>query len=191
MAHDYSGLSPRQWLIKARSMLHSTGIDRRADLMEEVHELLVSLGIQHWLAMSGLLGIYRDGDLLARDEDVDFYCRAEELTQAMNELKKQAIALGYDVHGNQEKARLELFKDGECYGLMGHFRKGKYRVFKNRCVPERMFGSGEIEYRGVVYPCMSPIEQYLEWQYKNWKKPYTGSPEDRDKYMNKRKVVFK
>jgi len=195
MATDYSTMSGDKWEKVSRSLLHSTGIDRRAQVMKEAHEVLSLYGVKHWLAMSALLGIFREGDLLERDEDVDFYCLAEQLTeQCIANLKGHFLSIGYDVHGNVDKARLEVFKDGECVSFMGHFleRGHACRCFKNRLVPVSMFStdpSHVIHYRGVNYPCMWPVKKYLQWQYKDWKKPYYGPPEDRDRYMNKRKVV--
>jgi hypothetical protein len=185
---DYSLIPEAKWLKKHRKLLHSTGIKRRAEVMEMFHDILDTCGIRHWLAMSALLGIHREGHLLKRDEDVDFFCYAEDLIPNIEVLKAVLVARGFDVRGYGKKARLIAYMDGEEMALMGHFKKGKYRTFKNRRVPAHMFGKGFVRYEGVVYPCMSPILDYLKWQYKNWKKPYYGNPSDRDRYMNKRKV---
>lgn len=186
---DYSHIPEKKWVKIHRKFLHSTGIERRAEVMEIFHDILDACEVRHWLGMSALLGIYREGHLLKRDEDVDFFCFAEDmLPKKVDVLKQVLVAKGFDVRSHAKKARLMAYMDGEAIELMGHFLKGKYRVFKNRRVPARMFGSGFVRYGEVMYPCVSPIEEYLRWQYKNWKKPYYGDPSKRDKYMNKKKV---
>jgi len=185
---DYSHIPEAKWQKGHRKFLHSPGIVHRLEVMKLFSDTVSAHNLKHWLAMSALLGIYREGHLLRRDEDVDFFCFAEHLIPLMDGLKESLMAAGFDVRGYSNKGRLIAYMNGEEMALMGHWKKGKYRWFKNRRVPAHMFGGGTIEYGGRNWPCMSPIEEYLEWQYKNWKKPYYGNPEDRDKYMNKKKV---
>lgn len=182
---DYSLVPEKKWEKMHRSFLHSTGIKRREEIMREFFDLMP---IRVWLGMSALLGIYREGDLIERDEDVDFFCFAEELQNKHVIIINRLLKNGFSVRGYKNKGRIIAYKDGEEMALMGHFKKGPYRWFKNRRVPERFFSNGCIVYKEKDYPCMFPIEEYLEWQYKNWKKPYYGDPGKRDKYMNKKKV---
>ena len=188
---DYSRMPEKKWLKMYRRLLHSPGIAHRAEVMELFHDILDACEVRHWIGMSALLGIYREGHLIERDEDVDFFCFAEDLLPKIDTLKAVLLARGFDVRSYSKKARLLSYMGGEDMALMGHFLKGKYRVFKGRRVPARMFGSGFIRYGEVMYPCVSPIEGYLEWQYKNWRKPYYGDSGKRDRYMNKRKVKGK
>lgn len=167
--------------------------------MREFYDVITGHGIRAWLAMSAVLGIHRDGKLLKRDEDVDFYCCSEELIPVAKNILRSLLVLDYDVRLYGHKARLMAYKNGEEMALMGHriYRK-KYRKFKSRVVPAEYFSTCSIEYNGTTYRCAGPtrhgkphswgIEKYLEWQYLNWRKPYRGNPEDRDKYMNKAKV---
>lgn len=196
MPKNYSDLSEKEWFKIYRKFLHSSGIKRRAEIMEEVHNICAAAGLRHWLAMSALLGIYRDGHLLKRDEDVDFYCFSHELIPIIDMLSEKFMDAGYSVRCYRDKGRLLVFKDGEEAALMGHRTKGGKAYFKKRSIPVTYFSDTKIEYNGVVYPCMGPtggsgysygIEKYLTWHYCNWKKPYYGNPEDRDNYMRKHK----
>ena len=145
-------------------------------------EVLTEAGLRFWIGNGALLGIYRDGELIEWDNDVEFNCKTEDLKAKYSRVRKLAKRKNFTV-GGYKKHKFGLRRDGENMSITGHKLKGIYRVRKKRRVPAEFFGDGHIVYRGRKLPCHTPIERYLEWIYADWKTPTTGKPKG---YLSKK-----
>jgi len=157
-------------------------VKNRREAMFDAMEVLTEAGLRFWIGNGALLGIYRDGELIEWDNDVEFNCRTEDLKIKHRHVRKLAKRKNFTV-GDYKKHKFGLLRDGENMSIAGHKLRGIYRVRKKRRVPAKFFGEGYVEYRGIRLPCHTPIEKYLKWIYADWKTPTKGKPKQ---YLNKK-----
>jgi hypothetical protein len=187
-AKDYSKVPEKRWKKIEPCLDAPRNVLTQEYLMQLVHS---NLDMKHWLADGALLCIYRNGRLLTHNRDVDILVDAKDIARQITELKRIFIKCGCAVRAMKQNTRLNVFYKGELVSIEGYERRGKFMVKKNRRVPVRYFGDGTIEFNGVTYPCLTPIEKFLSWRYLHWKNEYTGNPSKRTAYINKKKLMGK
>jgi len=136
--------------------------------------------IPFWLNGGALLGAYRDNDWIPYDNDIDLAILEEDWKSQVKELHNIFINLGFIVRSSiySKFSRLTLFREKEQIGLFGwyldpSYEGGKYRVRPTSRIPTKFFENKEyIEFKGVSFCVLNPIEEYLIWQYgKKWQIP--------------------
>ena len=149
----------------------------------DVKEIFEKLNIKYWIDCGLVLGLYREGDMIAGDEDDVDFCvwkeDAHKLEKALPEFAKKelrarrtnrssdgeisAIALKrvsrVDIHATDKKDDVVYFPMYRLRGVKPH-RYGVY-VYPAKCF-EKL---GTIKWRGVEFPCPNPIEDYLVARY--------------------------
>lgn len=191
--YDYDKLVEREYDLK-----------QRAKNLEEIKKILDKLKIRFWLYEGGLLGIYREGNFIPWDFDLDILLYSEDLIEKRYILKNTLKKNGFKTskakrqHLNKKRPKLIATKNGEKVSFNGYFlnRKQKLRVRIPYRFPCRFFEPGTtINFKGVDYPCPNPIEEYLEMAYGDWRTPIrSGNPDEyrlgRDKKSKKLKEKY-
>jgi phosphorylcholine metabolism protein LicD len=75
------------------------GIDKNIcyQMMNEVGDILNKHGIKFWLSEGTALGVFRDGDLISCDDDVDFGYNDEYYDIFVNNVKPELELKGYEI----------------------------------------------------------------------------------------------
>ena len=75
------------------------GIDKNIcyQMMNEVGDIFNKHGIKFWLSEGTALGVFRDGDLISCDDDVDFGYNDEYYDIFLNKVKPELELKGYNV----------------------------------------------------------------------------------------------
>ena len=160
-------------------------------MLEFMVNLLVGADIPYYLDHGTLLGLYRDGDLMPWDDDLDISVPdlfVEHTLQALRDRRTDfphAQVLEWhgeivsDADNNQvmgliftfeEENRLQLRKFAISIWFM--FREGGQIKQYINVSPEHYFnGSDQLFYRGQVYSIPIATASYLEFHYGNWREP--------------------
>lgn len=162
----------------------------RSKAMWNVHEGLEDIGLKHWLGCGALLGIYREGDFIEWDDDVEINCRAEDYLLKAKQIKTKLKEKGFKIDEMPKRHKTNAERDGEKISIAGYKCKGKYRVRWKFCIPKKFFEEvGYIEFEGRKFPCHWPIEEYLKWFYKDWKTPYDSRIKKKSGCWNKKALT--
>jgi phosphorylcholine metabolism protein LicD len=160
-------------------------LEQRNTNLQEVHKILDNLKVNHWLYEGALLGIYRDGDFIPWDWDVDFLVFSEEVISKVDEIHNKLVKAGYKVNTKKDKKRIKIgtFKNGERLSINSYYlnKELMLRVRVPYRFPCSMFSTttGSIKFKGVSYRCPNPIEDYLEMAYGDWRTPIkSGNPDE-------------
>lgn len=153
------------------------------------------------LGYGGLLGLYRDGKLLPGDDDLDLCVVQPVSLQKKKSIGWMLYDLGFkpqeimfNVFGKMEAAEIGYNGDAET-GIIICEKNIKFTLFFFKkdscdlhtweyvCVPKlgamKLIASpskfyhklGEIDWNGEKVLTPSPIEDYLEFSYEDWKDP--------------------
>ncbi len=154
-------------------------INKQGEGLKVMVEILDSFPISWILAAGALLGIYRSGDLIPWDTDVDFDLRAEGSGEFFNEIVDKIKEKKFKSRGIIPGNKIVVCGYGHRYALRfwgdegdGTFRrkfKVGYWVYPKRFLEDR----GKIEFKGMLISCPKDTEGYLEHVYgPKWRVPY-------------------
>ena len=169
----------------------SCDLEQRHLNLIDTKKILDKLGIRFWLYEGALLGIYRDGDFIPWDWDLDFLVFTEEIliSGILQKIKKSFKLEGFKVsikkhkgEDNYPRLKIGIIRNGDKLSINGYNldKKNNVRTRIPYRFPCKLFeGGGHIEFKGIKYPCPSPIEDYLELSYGDWKTPIkSGNPDE-------------
>lgn len=151
-------------------------------ILKEGCEILESLGITYWLSAGTALGAYRDGfsdEFIQRDTDLDVGVLSDKnLYDIVPAFEAQGYVRGriYETHGIWSQCL--MVKDDIYFDIYFFNKAGKQAVNFNEHgmmkKPYRFLENMDtVEIEGKKYPVPSPIEEYLEVRYGDWKTPAT------------------
>lgn len=148
----------------------------RENGLVELADLLEELGVSYFLADGTLLGAARNADLLPWDDDVGLCMRHEDFIQINGALIEALTAKGFEVvEGPKRNPKLNIYKSLEKYELSSWRLRGSKRVRWGLQMPAYLLESSEtVSLRGRDYPCPSPVAEYLEHRYGDWRTPRIG-----------------
>jgi len=152
-----------------------------AEILQTCKDVLTKVGVKFWLSDGGLLGLIRDGDVIATDHDWDIGVMTDEKLpeiRAKMPYREYASEKLYDHFQGfawiYNKWILDLrfwWKvDNWLINAQGFpeengiWQTGTF--YEDACLFEKL---GEINYKGVKFPIPEPVEKYLEVRYDNWK----------------------
>jgi len=143
-----------------------------------------------WFLSGGtLLGAFRDGDFIPWDWDVEVSVLAEEAVQKEGELLKNLIAAGFLISSNDtsiENFKISVKGWGTEFEILGRCLNDNkdLRTRNTTKIPAYFFEKIEmITFRGHNFPAPSPINNYLEALYGDWKTPLKTA--NKKKYFSK------
>lgn len=144
------------------------GLCRAADALNDI-------GIVWHISGGTALGVARDGDFIKWDWDVGFGLKYEDVNlredEIINSMKRAGLRVRRMLYEELREVMEFDYKGHKMELLLWH-DGGEYRIRKTQKRPARFFD--DIEYRdlrGREFPFPSPLEEYLEFLYGDWKTP--------------------
>ena len=147
--------------------------ERSQNALFDIKKYLDSLGVPFCLAHGSLLGIYRDGDLLPGDSDVDVMLpwSVDRLWLAKN-LERLGCTITtspYDVRGhNGQWGMAVLLPPDDMVVEMSFLKPENGKVwfgFTRRQhvirLPVSPFGFASVNYKGIAFPIPHPCDRHL------------------------------
>ena len=160
--------------------------------MEGLIELkkIMNSVLKNWFLSGGtLLGVYRDGDFIPWDWDVEVTVLSEEAIIKEGELLKSLVLAGFTItnlDSTKENFKIDAKGWGTSYEIIGRYLKdnNSIRARSMTEVPSKFFQSTEtVTFRGHDFPAPSPADKFLEAMYGDWKKP--KKTVDKNQYYSK------
>ncbi len=160
--------------------------------MEGLIELkkIMNSVLKNWFLSGGtLLGVYRDGDFIPWDWDVEVTVLSEEALIKEGVLLKSLVSAGFiitNLDSTEENFKIDAKGWGTSYEIVGRYLKNNDSVRARSMteVPSKFFQSTEIvTFRGHDFPAPNPVDKFLEAMYGNWKKPKKTI--DKNEYYSK------
>jgi lipopolysaccharide cholinephosphotransferase len=139
--------------------------------------ILSQNGLSYWITNGTLLGIIRDGDLIAWDEDADFDCYPIVDISILKSLISDLIHNGYTLVFDTSLSLIKFnaFKDGNKFSFGEQLYFAKWLVSNNVHTPYDLIGTPEERkiamYRNNEIPIPANPEDLLQYYYKDWRKP--------------------
>lgn len=157
------------------------GIDKKIcyELMNEVRDIMNKHGIKFWLSEGTALGVFRDGDLISCDDDVDFSYPISYYDIFLSKVKPELESKGYEVGilaiFNNKRFNFAIKND--------HFIDFDIVCPKSNCIAKNGRKCSEllphlqefykIKFNNRIWNV--PKESYYEYLYgKDWKTPLCG-----------------
>ena len=141
----------------------------------EIRELLNKEGLTWFISGGTLLGAAREGDYIKWDWDVDLALLTEEIMPRRESFESLLQSGGFKIlrkNRSYENLKYVAEKYNAEYEFLAWHKRGNMRcrrIFKR---PARFFENpGTIKLRGEEYPCPTPLEEYLEFVYGDWRTP--------------------
>ena len=154
-------------------------------------KILNELSINFFIDNGLLLGIYRNGDLIKWDWDIEFSLYDYDLMNNLEKLIDEVKKNDFKIHKIDKKnIKLDIYR-GLPYEIFSFSFKGwkhvkNKRFFKRKgfSIPEKYFFTKEkVNYLGFELFCPGPIEDYLTFIYGDWRTPKRLG--NMDEYLSK------
>ena len=171
-----------------RRIFSTSELNDRNKGLQEITEILSNMKIAYFLTDGALLGAIREKDFIPWDWDVEIVVLTESIWDKVALFIEKAKFSGFkyiDIDQEYGNFKINFLKYGNKYSLPGLVLEGSSRVRNSFRYPKVFFESkSQVKFRGKIYPAPSDIEEYLTYQYGDWKTP----PKDR---YNKRIYLSK
>ena len=174
---NISSMNDEEWRIKRSEVYQEEqpfDLVAREKGLRDFHSVVKKMGLNVWLTGGAILGAVRDDDFIPWDDDMDMDMLEEEFVPVMHEFNKRLIESGFITRFTDTKKfpKISCFKYGNKYAIGGTVLKGKWRVRPNLKYPARFFEDSEtVVFKGMDFLQPTPVEEYLEFCYKDWKTP--------------------
>ncbi len=153
----------------------------RAQGLSELADVLDSFDLDWQVSGGTALGVAREKDFIRWDWDVGVAVKAEQFIHIWPDFVREVQRQNFEVlklrtvtKDNNEKILLKKYD--QDYEILFWTLKGDKRVRKIFCRSGKYFDQIEMrELRGRYYPFPSPLEEYLEELYGDWKTPIRNS----------------
>lgn len=142
-------------------------------------KILKDLSINFFIDTGLVLGIYRDGDIIKWDWDIEFSLYEYDLMNNFENLVEEVKKNGFKIHKIDKKdKKIDIYK-GLPYEIFSFSFKGwkhnkEKSIFERKgfSTPEKYFLTKEkVNYLGFELFCPGPIEEYLTYIYGDWRTP--------------------
>ena len=162
-----------------RRIFSTNELNDRNKGLQEITEILSNMKIAYFLTDGALLGAIREKDFIPWDWDVEIVVLTESIWDKVALFIEKAKFSGFkyiDIDQEYGNFKINFLKYGNKYSLNGYVLEGSSRVRNSFRYPKVFFESkSQVKFRGKIYPAPSDIEEYLTYQYGDWKTP----PKDR------------
>ena len=148
--------------------------DKCFKIMCEIDDICKKHRIRYYFSEGTALGIYRDGDLIDWDDDVDIAMEEKEYNKFVKKCLPELVNRGYYIlYSGILLQLLSFMKNGQLIDVE-NVKKGKKCISKNEEICDELLPHiqklTEKEWRGRMFPV--PEESYYVYLYgKNWKIP--------------------
>jgi len=151
--------------------------DKCFKIMCEIDDICKKNGVKYYFSEGTALGLYRNGDLIDWDDDVDIAMEEKEynkfIIKCIPELVNRGYYLIYYYVPGLESHVLSFFKNGQLLDVE-NIKKGKKCISKGAEICDKLLPHiqklTEKEWRGRMFPV--PEESYYVYLYgKNWSIP--------------------
>ena len=162
----------------------------KKDFLELIN-MLNDLSINFFIDSGLLLGIYRDGDIIKWDWDIEISLLENEFTNNLDKIIEKTKEKGFLIHKIDKKLlKLEIYR-GLPYEIFSftfkawkHDKKSGYFLRREFEIPEKYFLNGKkIMFMNFELNCPGPIEDYLTFMYGDWKTPKRSN--NMEEYLTK------
>lgn len=163
-------------------------LNQKMDLLIEIRNVSLEMGITPILGGSTLLGIMRDGDILPWGTGLAFNYKSEELDFVIYDIMRKLKKRGYKIrlYDKSFSKKLKVFTKNKFVlaELMSWYEHGEYRVRHKSKLPSFLFERfKEVYLREEKFTTFFEAEKYLEFRFANWKIPINSY--DRSDYHSK------
>lgn len=157
----------------------------------ELIKILESISVNFFIDSGLLLGIYRDGDIIRWDWDIEISLLEDEFINKLDNVIDKVKEKKFIVHKIDKKLnKLEIYRSLPYEIFSFTFKAWKYEkknssyVRREFRIPEKFFLNKEkITFLDFELNCPGPIEEYLEFMYGDWKTPKRSN--NMEEYLTK------
>lgn len=136
---------------------------------------------KYWISAGTLLGLYRDGDFIKGDTDLDFAFIGHDGIEKEIGASLEGYELVRTVVHNGKPMQLAFAKDDVLVDLYIHYLEGdnyvNYSESGKQIMPKEIYDNAQVlslKYGLVKTP--HPIDKYLTIRYGDWKTPRDSKP---------------
>lgn len=185
-----SMISNSEWQ-KVRNKYHvpnqGMNMESAKEVLLEVDGLLKELKIKYFLSCGTALGLYRDGNFIPWDDEIDIDIYSEIFIPRMEEMKEKFINHNFIARltSRGKTSKMSVFKKGVKVAMGAIYDNNEgYRCDSYQKFPIDFYENAvQFELGGVNFTLPGPLDKYLTFYYGDWKTPIKSyNPEE---YLNK------
>jgi len=174
--------------------------DGAGEVMKECCEILKSLNLNYRISDGTILGIYRSGEFIAHDNDIDVEIIGDEQVKEIEEkFQSMGMTLGRKViYKGKVQQIIYYTSDYVIFDIVIWHSKEDNQLYNyserdyERIQDAKYFQKDKldfIEFEGENYPMPTPIEEWLEMRYgKDWKIPKTYKGNWKEECFDMRRI---
>ena len=163
----------------------------RKERFLEICKILEELDITFFLLGGVLLGARRDNSFIEWDWDVEICVYNDELNSNFEKILEKLLEFNFSIWNCRKEnfdSKIDIFKnynkDATFYTIMGwSLDQMKNKYFRNKIsFPDHFLKKfGTIDFCGKKFNTPHPLDEYLSYQYGDWKTRKRTS--NKEKYM--------
>ena len=169
-------------------------LDSREKGFLEIVEIFEKNNINFFLQAGIVLGAYREKYFIKWDWDVEFGLFEKDFTRnydlIRNELTKKDFKIFHEINEGKD-GKLDCYKGYDHKSTLFEILSWRYDALNktyhrwNINIPSRFLDTKyEINFLNRKFTCPGPIEEYLEYQYGDWKIPKVS--DKKEDYLTKK-----
>ena len=168
-------------------------IDRKKGFIEII-EILNDLKVYFFIQGGVLLGAVRNKDFIRWDWDVEISLFSKEFLIKKNLIREALLKKGFKIYKenyNEDKIKIDVYKyqnyETTGYTLFGWlYNKYKDQSLRGEInIPASFINNMEkMKFHNIEINCPGPVEEYLKYQYGNWKQELRS--DDKKKYLTQK-----
>lgn len=141
----------------------------------------VDLPYQWWVSAGTALGLYRDGDFIQGDTDIDIAAKGYEGVDKDTTEALKGFELCRTIYHEGKPMQLAFIKDGIILDIYFHWQEDNnfvnYGESGKTVIPSRIYNPIEIETKYGKLPFPNPPEEYFKIRYgDDWQTPQNKKP---------------
>ena len=156
----------------------SEELESRRKNFLEICQILDELNVFYFIHGGTLLGARRDKKFIEWDWDVEISFYNNDFQNIFDDLLKKLLIRNFSIFQSNkcQNPKIDCYKDFDyktsTFTLSSwSYDKNKKRYFRGKInVPEKFLKkNGNIEFYGKIFNTPSPLDEYLTYQYGDWK----------------------
>ena len=176
----------------------------RKERFLEICKILEELDITYFLLGGVLLGARRDNSFIEWDWDVEICVFNNEFNSNFEKILEKLLEFNFNIWNCRKKnfdSKIDIYKnyskDVTFYTIMGwSLNQTENKYFRNKIsFPDHFLKKfGTIEFYGKKFNTPYPLDEYLSYQYGDWKNRKRTSDKERymtSKYYKRDNFIYK